>query len=301
MQFMPAPVILLAMRVGLAQDLTPRAYLITPTGSNAVTVSYSFAGGAIFSDPTVPITDFKARIHAQIFSYYHAFSFLGRSANVAGSLPYTFGTLQGIVDGAGNRSSRSGLTDLRVRLSVNLRGAPAMPLAQFLNWREKTNLGVSLTVVAPTGQYDPVRLINPGLHRWAFKPELGLSKRYGRWTLDFYGGGWFFTPNTRFSPGSSFRSQTPVGAGEVHVVRYLTRRCWLSLDANYWIGGRTSVDGVKKADYQRSSRVGATFAIPVTGHQSLKFSYSAGAYVAIGGDYRNVSIAWQYSWIGRLL
>jgi hypothetical protein len=293
--------VLLAIRVAFAQDLTPRAYLITPTGSNAVTLAYSFSEGSIFSDPAVPITDFKARIHTQIFSYYHAFPLLGRSAHVAASVPYVRGTLQGIVAGAENYSYRSGLTDLRIRISVNLLGAPEMPLAQFLDWREKTTVGVSLTAVAPTGQYDPARLINPGLHRWAVKPEIGLSRRYGKWTLNLYGGGWFFTANSRFAPGESTRSQAPVAAGEAHLIRHLTPRCWLSLDGNYWTGGRTKVDHIRKADYQRNSRVGATFAIPVTGHQSLKFSYSRGAYIAIGGDYRNVSMAWQYSWIGRLL
>ena len=55
-------------------------------------------------------------------------------------------------------------------------------------WHQKTLLGVSLKVVAPTGQYDPTKLINLGANRWAFKPELGLSRRWGHWVLDAYGG-----------------------------------------------------------------------------------------------------------------
>lgn len=31
----------------------------------------------------------------------------------------------------------------------------------------------------------------------------------------------------------------------------------------------------------------------------MKFSYSGGAYTEFGGDYQNVSVAWQYSWLGR--
>ena len=42
-------------------------------------------------------------------------------------------------------------------------------------WRRKTLVGISLKVVAPIGQYDPTKLINYGVNRWAFKPELGLS------------------------------------------------------------------------------------------------------------------------------
>jgi hypothetical protein len=93
--------------VGQAQDLAPRAYLITPTGSNAVILSYSFFDGSVFTDPTLPIQDFKARYHAGVFSYYRAFNFLGRSANVTGSLPYALGNFQATIAGAENRVYRS--------------------------------------------------------------------------------------------------------------------------------------------------------------------------------------------------
>lgn len=43
-----------------AQDLAPRAYLITPTRSNAVTLSYGFYSGNL-DFGNVPITDATAR------------------------------------------------------------------------------------------------------------------------------------------------------------------------------------------------------------------------------------------------
>jgi hypothetical protein len=42
-----------------------------------------------------------------------------------------------------------------------------------------------------------------------------------------------------------------------------------------------------------------TTSIPVSRHQSLKVSYSDGAYILYGGNYHNVSVAWQCSWFGR--
>jgi len=30
------------------------------------------------------------------------------------------------------------------------------------------------------------------------------------------------------------------------------------------------------------------------------FTYSGGTHVRFGGDYNNLSIAWQYSWVGKL-
>jgi hypothetical protein len=42
-----------------AQDLTPRVYLITPTGSHGVIVSNPFNSGDVLVDPSVPIEDAK--------------------------------------------------------------------------------------------------------------------------------------------------------------------------------------------------------------------------------------------------
>jgi hypothetical protein len=70
--------------------------------------------------------------------------------------------------------------------------------------RQKLIIGASLTVSTPTGQYDPALLVNIGNNRWAFKPELGLSRRWNKWFLDTYVAVWFFTPNNDFfrnSPG----------------------------------------------------------------------------------------------------
>ena len=50
-------------------------------------------------------------------------------------------------------------------------------------------------MTAPTGQYDPTKLINWGTNRWSFKPEFGYSQRWGKWIVDGYAGVWFFTTN----------------------------------------------------------------------------------------------------------
>jgi hypothetical protein len=73
----------------------------------------------------------------------------------------------------------------------------------------------------------------------------------------------------------------------------------VSLDGNFWYGGRTSLDGVENPEtLQENSRVGATVSLPLTRHGSLKLSYAQGAFIRFGGDYRIFSAAWQYAWIG---
>ena len=171
-----------------AQDLAPRAYLITPLHANAVTLTWSFYNGGVNFNGTVPITGATGVYNVPVFSYYHSFNLLGRSANLTASLPYGVGTFSGEVLGKGRSVYRSGLLDFSARLSVNLMEGPAMQLQQFAGWKQKILLGASLKVVAPTGQYDPTKLINWGIHRWAFRPELGYSERWGNWVLDGYAG-----------------------------------------------------------------------------------------------------------------
>ena len=80
-------------------------------------------------------------------------------------------------------------------------------------------LGVSLKILAPTGQYDPTKLVNWGTNRWAFKPELGYSKRWNNWFLDSYAGVWFYTTNPQYysPPIPKPQSEQPIGSFEGHL------------------------------------------------------------------------------------
>ena len=301
------PVLLtFAALLAFAQDLAPRAYLITPVHSNAITLTYSYFGGSLLFDNTVPITGATAKINVPIFSYYHSFRFFGRSANFTGSLPYGIGNVRGSVMDAETKAYRSGLFDAAFRFSLNLTGGPAMDVAEFRKWRQKTIVGLSLRVVTPTGQYDPTKLINYGANRWAFKPEVGLSRLWGHWVVDTYTGMWLFTSNkeffshNQFSPGTNLQKQESMWAFEGHLSYDVKPRLWASLDGNFWVGGRTKINGVRNLNsLQRNSRIGATVSLPVSKHQSLKFSYNRGAYIRYGGNFNNVSAGWQYSWLGR--
>jgi len=289
-----------------AQSLSPRAYVITPVGSNAVTVSWDIDTGAIQFNNTAPIAGASGTINAFLPTYYHALSLCGRSANVLVGLPYAVGTFQGLVVGREESVYRSGLDDGFLRFSVNLKGGPAMKTPQFAKWKQKTLLGVSLFVQAPTGQYDPTKLINIGTNRWAFKPEFGYSQSWGHWVLDAYAAVWFFTTNPEYFshnpifPGTNVQTQAPLGAFEGHLSYDFKPRLWASLDGNFYFGGETRFNGVPSpTTRQQNSRVGITVSIPFSRHQAVKVAYSNGAYVRFGGDFQAVSVGWQYSWIGK--
>lgn len=289
-----------------AQDLAPRAYLITPYHSNAVTLTWSFYDGSINFNGSLPSSDATGRYHVGVFNYYHSFGVFGRSANFVVALPYAEGNFRGTISNTERQVYRSGLVDSVFRFAINLKGGRAMQPREFIKWHQKVLLGASLKVSPPTGQYDPTKLINWGTNRWSFKPEFGYSQRWGKWVLDGYSGVWFFTTNHDFwsrnsnYPGTRSQTQKPIVALEGHLSYDVKPRLWISLDANFWTGGVTTAAGVVNSlTNQRSSRLGITGSVPFSKHQSLKLSYNNGAYVQFGGNYQNVSVGWQYSWLGR--
>jgi hypothetical protein len=285
-----------------AQDLSPRTYVITPVHSNAVILSWGFYDGGLNLNGTIPITGATGTYNVPILSLYHTFSLIGRSANLTASLPYAVGTFSGAVFGNQKSIYRSGLLDTSIRFSVNLKGGPALTPPEFAKWKQKTLLGVSLKVIAPTGQYQPEKLVNWGINRWAFKPEFGYSERWGHWVLDGYAGVWFYTTNPAFysSPVPRPQAKTPIGSFEGHLSYDFKARHWVSLDGNFWSGGITSLNGIQNPQTrQTGSRIGCTGSIPLSKHQSVKISYSNGTYIRFGGNYQNLSVAWQYSWVGR--
>lgn len=292
--------------VSAAQDLTPRAYLPLPVSSNAVILTYGFSTGEFVFDPTLPISDTTGTIHTPVVSLFHVFDLFGRSASVTGSVPFAIGELSGTVNGEQREAVRKGMADTSFRLAVNLAGAPALPVSEFVKTPvARSLLGASVKVIAPTGQYDPSRLINIGTNRWAFKPELGYSRRAGAVLIDAAAGVWLFAANDEFlasaaNPNGLRRTQDPIAAFEMHVSYDVKPRLWISADLNYWRGGRTSVDGVEGSlSLQANSRFGVTGSVPVSRRQSLKISYSDGLVVRVGGSFRVLSVGWTYGWVGR--
>jgi hypothetical protein len=298
--------ILLFVQVAYSQDLAPRAYVITPVHSNAALLSYSFYNGEILFNGILPITDTSATVNVPTFTLYHSFNLAGRSANFTATLPYGVGNFSGKLSDVQHNVYRSGLLDTVLRFSVNLKGGPALSRQEFRSWRQKWLIGASVKVTMPTGQYDSTKLINCGSNRWAFKPELGISRRWGNWIADAYSGVWFFTANPKFFSENEYASgiyrqtQKPIFSFEGHLSYDVKPRMWVSFDGNYWHGGATSLNGIENpATVLSNSRLGGTVSVPVTSHQSFKVSYNYGAYIRYGGNYQNVSVAWQYSWLGR--
>ena len=291
-----ALVLLLTPMYASAQELEPGAYWPIPTGLNVVTVVNSFNWGDLAFDPAAPIDEASAAINTTAFAFTRAFSLAGRSANAAVVLPVIGGHLEGLYLGEPAEVGRFGQGDPRLKLAVNLHGAPAMAPTQFASYRQGNIVGVGVTVAPPLGQYDSRKLINLGTNRWSFKPELGVSQAFGQWVVELMAGVWLFTDNADFVGGRT-REQDPITATQFHVTYKFTRTMWLAADANYFTGGQTTISGNQNLDFQRNSRVGATFSSALDRQQAIRMSVSRGAYTTIGADFTSIAVSYSYAWI----
>ena len=283
-----------------AQDLDPRAYANVPVDGTFLVSGFSLSQGGVLSDPMLPVKDLRATVETPSLGIARSFSLFGRTAQAFVALPYSWAQVSGNVFGEAVDTTRAGFSDMRVRVSVLVRGAPAASVLEILKAPRRTILGASLTIVAPTGQYFSNKIINLGTNRWTFKPEFAVSQPIGeRWLLDTYAALWLFTGNNSFYPGTLVRTQAPVLAFQAHVSYSLKQQMWAAFDATYYVGGRTAVEGIENDDRQANSRVGGTLVLPVGRRHSVKLAVSTGAVVRFGTDFTTVSIGWQTAWVPR--
>ena len=281
-----------------AQDLEPRAYSASPIGTNFLVSGYTRTSGRVSLDPSLPITGVRGTIDSATLGYDRTFDLAGRSASAAIQLPYVHGDFSGQVEEQGDHVSRSGLGDLRMRFAVNLFGSPALTPAEFLQRQPTTALGTSLTIVAPTGQYDAQHLINISSNRFAFKPELGVSQPLGNWFAEAYAGVWVFADNGDFFRGH-VRSQAPLWAFQTHAGYNFRPGLWLAADATYYTGGETSINGAAKHDTLATSRYGLTLSVPIGTGFSAKLVWSTWLSGRNGGNYETIGVALQFRWFDR--
>ena len=124
-------------------------------------------------------------------------------------------------------------------------------------------IGASLTVETPTGQYDGARLINIGEHdgrssRSSDSPvvgdigwSMGMCQRGStrRTTISFR--------MHRARRGQTGRRRSRWELSRLHLSYDVKPRLWVSVDGNYWYGGKTSLNGVETpTTLQANSRLG---------------------------------------------
>ncbi len=275
--------------------MEPLSYSNAPIGLNFLIAGYTHQWGSVLTDPTLPVQNVRATVDTASLAYSRVIDFWGQSGSLAVVMPYAWLSASGEVFDQARSVSRTGFADLALRLSINLYGAPALSLKDFSEYHQDTIVGVTLLVIAPSGQYDATKLVNIGTHRWSFKPEVGISKALGSWTLEAAAGVTFFTDNDEFF-GTGVRQQDPLLSLQGHAIYNFNPRLWMALDGTYYTGGRTTLNGNLDNDLVRNSRWGGTLAYSLDRQNSIKAYVSSGVAARTGTDFKIVGVGWQYRW-----
>lgn len=280
-----------------AQDLEPRAYSNSPIGLNFAIAGYAFAKGDVLTDPSLPLENVSNESHVGVFGYATTFRAFSQSGKFDFIVPYAALDAKGLVLGLPHERRVNGFADPAFRVSLNFIGAPALTAAEFRNYRQDFILGASLRVTAPLGQYDSTKLVNVGTNRWSFKPEIGFSKALGRWTVEVAPAATLYTNNGNFFGGQT-REVAPLYSLQSNVSYTFTPGGWVALNAGYFVGSRTTINGLENHDQQEGVRFGATLALPVNRYQSVKLYGITGYNADRHHDFAAVGVAWQVRWGG---
>ena len=279
-----------------AQFTDARNYAEGPVGLNSLEFTYAYVRGNASLDTALVVSSENLDLNKGTFSYTHNFSMLGRLAWVSANVPLA--SLAGTVAGTNASGSTSGLGDSSFELAMLLKGGPALSAAELASYERPMILGMSLTVTAPTGEYDGNKLLNLGSHRWSFKPELGISYPFGperKWEVDGYINAYFFTDNTSYR-GVEILHQEPLPGLEAHLSYSVTPGFWMSLDSRYAFRGETVVNGLEQNNTQENLTVGAEASWAPNAHNSLDVVFAKALVHRNAPSYTGVSLSYTYSW-----
>ena len=280
------------------QELEPRSYVNTPVGMNFLIAGYGYTDGNVAFSHSSPLTDAEVQTHAGFLAYVRALDIWGLSGKLGVIVPFAHASGSAKLAGHERERQVSGFADPRFRFSVNLYGAPALSFAEFDGYEQDLIVGVGLEVSPPLGQYDSDKLLNIGTNRWSIRPEVGVSKALGRFTLEVTAAATFLTANDDFLGGQTLE-QEPLYSVQTHLVYEARAGVWGALDATYYTGGRPIVDG-EKGEKEENVRLGLTIALPVNRYNSIKVFGSTGVYSRTGTNFWALGIAWQTRWGGGL-
>ena len=283
-----------------AQDVEPRRWSHLPMGGNFGGFGYAYTTADIGFDPVLLITDVEMEAHSVALRYVRPFKLLDKSARIDLFQAYTDATWMGAVNGMPASVRRSGFSDTTVRFAVNLIGAPPLEGKEFAEYRAKTKretiVGVGLAVQLPTGHYVEEGLLNLGTNRFTIRPQLGVVRNCGKWSLEVTGSAWIFTDNDEFFDGNR-REQDPIYSAQGHVVYTFKPGLWLAAGAAYGAGGESTINGDGKDDRKQNVAWGVSLGVPVSKRVGISFGYiGLRTLEDVGGDTDTLSVGCSVMW-----
>jgi hypothetical protein len=100
--------------------------------------------------------------------------------------------------------------------------------------------------------------------------------------------------------GGNSLSHNPVYSAQTHAIYYFQNTAWILMDATYFTGGQSYLNGNPISGNQENWRFSGTMSYPVNKHNSIRLSASSGAYSRSNNSYDLYGISWQYRFGGGL-
>jgi hypothetical protein len=265
---------------------------------NQVELDYAYAHSNASIDTSLIVAGASFNLNQGNISYTRNFGFIHRLAWMEASVPLA--GLGGSINGTNIHGSATGAGDSSYTVAMLLKGGPARSVAQFDDYKPTTTVGLSLTISAPTGEYDANKLLNLGSDRWSFKPEIGWSHPFGtdqRWQCDLYFHTTFFTDNTSYR-GKELLRQEPLPGVEGHLSYLFVHSAWVSVDGLYAFRGSTDVNGEPQNNPQKNFSVGSEMNISINDRNTLVVEFAKALVHDNGPAYTGFAVKYSYSWGG---
>jgi hypothetical protein len=279
-----------------AQFTDPHTYDNTPVGTNQIELAYAYARANASIDTSLIVAGARFNLNQGTITYTRYFGFVHHLVWVEASVPLA--GLNGSVSGTNIHGSAAGTGDSSYAVSALLKGGPALSVAQFADYKPITTVGVSLTITAPTGEYNPNKLLNLGSDRWSFKPEIALSHPFGtekRWECDAYANASFFTDNRSYH-GVEILRQQPLPGIEGHISYSFTNNLWASLDTRYSSRGVTLVNGLNQNNTQQNFLLGSEVNVSLNARSSLIFQFAKAVIHQNGPAETGFAVKYDFVW-----
>jgi len=263
----------------LCQELEPRRWSHLPSGINFIGLGTAYTFGDINFDPVLLLEDSEVDSVSIAAVYIRTFDWFGKSARLDLTLPYANGHWNGLLNGEPASVRRQGFGDARLRLSVNLAGAPALRGKEFAQYRASnpvtTVVGAAVAITLPTGEYSSDQLINLGANRWIVRPQLGVLHQRHKWQFEVTGSVFLFGDNNNFWQGT-VREQDPLWFIQGHIIHTFKPGLWASFSGGYGYGSRSTISGLQKADDSRLRYWKVSLGVPINPRQGLSFAFAVG-------------------------
>jgi hypothetical protein len=266
----------------LTQAQVPaRFYWKTLSDANAVPLIFeSINGNTNPFDPSHQVVG-EGNLSATLtmMGYARTFSLFDRGAMAAFIQPMGHITAEASVAGKTSSESAGGYGDPMIEFNINVIGPRAQKnIPDSLRYEPGFSVDLLADLALPVGEYDSSQSLNLGQNRWYGRFGLPIIWQLGPWvpgrrtTLEFLPAVWLFGANNDYN-GQKMETD-PIFQLDAHLTHDFAESFWGSLDAAWFTGGQSSINGVS-GDKLTNLAFGPTLGYTINSNLNLTFGYKA--------------------------